>query len=237
MQDNQEAKSSTAVLVCKNCGSTNINNFCADCGQEVFKQRFTVKKLLKEWISAFYNYSGGILFTVRSLALQPGNSIKEYISGKTIPYWNPFNYFVITFSVYLLISIKTGVFGSESKFDTLTNDYASYMVIFTIPFMAFCSFILFRKTGFNFAENLVLNIFIVSQLNIYSSILLILNIFLSNRTASLISIFAGFIYYVWVCKQFYNQKIFIVVLKSIIIHFIQFLVLSIFLIIAYFIAN
>jgi hypothetical protein len=237
MQDNQEAKSGTPVLVCKNCGCTNINNFCADCGQEVFKQRFTLKKLLKEWISAFYNYSGGILFTVRSLALHPGNSIKEYISGKTIPYWNPFNYFVITFSVYLLISIKTGVFGSESKFDTFTNDYASYMVIFTIPFMAFCSFILFRKTGFNFAENLVLNIFTVSQINIYSTILLILNIFLRSRTASLISILVGFIYYVWVCKQFFNQNILIVILKSIIIHFIQFLVLSIFLIIAYFIAN
>lgn len=237
MQDNQEAKSSTPVLVCKNCGSTNINNFCADCGQEVFKQRFTVKKLLKEWISAFYNYSGGILFTVRSLALHPGNSIKEYISGKTIPYWNPFNYFVITFSVYLLISIKTGVFGSESKFDTLTNDYASYMVIFTIPFMAFCSFILFRKSEFNIAENLVLNIFTVSQINIYSTLLLILNIFLSSRTASLISILAGFIYYVWACKQFFNQNIFIVVLKSIIIHFVQFLVLTIFLIIAYFVSN
>lgn len=227
----------TSAAVCKNCGSANINNFCAECGQEVFKQRFTVKRLIREWISAFYNYSGGIVFTVKALALKPAETIKEYISGKTIPYWNPFNYFVITFSIFLLMSIKTGALGSESSYEKFTNDYAQYLVIFTIPFISASSTLLFRKTGYNFAENLVLNLFISSQLNIYSTFLLIFNLFLSSKVSSLISILIGFIYFVWIYKKFFSENIISTVIKSLLIYFVQFVVLIILLIFAYFLAK
>ncbi len=227
------SENNVSSVRCKNCGGMNINNFCADCGQEVFHRRFTVKKLLREWASAFYNYSGGILFTIKSLAFTPGEAIRNYVEGKTVPYWNPFNYFVITFSVYILLSIKFGALSSESDYEKFTNDYAGYLIIFTVPFVSLASYVLFRKSGYNFAENLVLNVFITAQTNVYNILLLVLYAFLSRNTAGLIVIAAGFLYELWVYKSFFNNGIVPVVLKVIVINIVRVTVLFVLLLISY----
>jgi hypothetical protein len=227
------SENTASGVKCKNCGGMNTNNFCADCGQEVFHQRFTVKKLFREWASAFYNYSGGILFTIKSLALTPGEAIRSYVGGNTISYWNPFNFFVITFSGYLLLSIKFGILSSESDYEKFTNDYAGYLMIFTIPFVSLFSFILFKKSGYNFGENLVLNVFIISQTNIYNIFLLVLYAFLSDKTAGLITIFIGFLYEIWVYKSFFQNGIIPVTLKVIVINIVKLVVLIVLLVISY----
>lgn len=216
MEENTQVNFTTGNL-CKNCGSKNVNIFCSDCGQEVFTQKFSVKRLFKEWISAFYNYSGGVIYTVNSMIFKPGESIKNYVNGRTIPYWNPFNYFLITFSIYLFFSIKFGVLTSGNDYEKFTNDYASYIVIFTIPFISAASYLLFKKSGYNYAENLILNTFISSQTNLYAAVLLVTYSFLGRRTAGLITIFASVIYQIWVYKTFYNSGIILTIIKVMLI--------------------
>lgn len=227
---------SQQINKCSNCGSENTGNFCASCGQEFSAGRLNVKRLFMDWLGAFYNYSGGILFTFRMMALKPGIAVKEYIEGKTRNYWNPFNYFVITLTVYMFIGIKSGILRSESSFESFTNDYAAYLIMISIPFISAASYLLFRRSGINYAENLVLNIFVNAQINIYNTFLFLLNIAFTSKLSALITIFPGFIYEIFVYSAFFRQNIFITTLKLLLINFLKVIILVIILVISYIIA-
>ncbi len=232
----QENKQNLAK-VCINCGSSMVNSYCADCGQEAINSRYSVRKLFLEWINAFYNYSGGIYYTIKQLTVEPGTVIIDYISGKTRPYWNPFNFFVITFSVNILIGIKLGIVSSETKYETFTNDYAAYIVIITVPVVSFFSFLFFKKSGYNYAENLVLNLFITAQQNIYYTALFLLYIFFSNNNAGFITLIIGILYEFWVYKSFFRNSFAATAVKVLCINFIKVLVYIFILAISYFIAK
>jgi len=233
----QQPNKESNTQICSNCGNSNVEIFCAACGQEVMTGRLTVKRLVMDWLSAFYNYSGGIIFTIRALALTPGPAVREYISGKTRKYWNPFNYFVITLTVYMLIGIRSGALSSASSYESFTNDNAAYLIMLSIPFVAAASFLLFRRSGCNFAENLTLNIFIQAQLNIYNTILFVLYAVLTSRQTSLAAIFIGFLYEIFAYKTFFRQNLFLTILKLILINIVKVIVLVIILVISYFIAK
>lgn len=233
----QQKNSDIITNICSNCGSTNIDNFCAACGQEVMTGKLTVKRLVMDWLSAFYNYSGGIIFTIRTLAFKPGFAVSEYVSGKTRKYWNPFNYFVITLAVYMLVGIRSGVLKSQTEYESFTNDYAAYLILFSIPFVSATSYLLFKRSGYNFAENLVLNIFINAQLNIYNTVLFIFNLVLTSRQTALAAIFIGFIYEIFTYKSFFKQNLAITFIKLVLINFVKVFVLIIILVISYIITN
>lgn len=218
---------------CKNCGNENSGSYCSSCGMEFSSGRLNLKRLFMDWLGAFYNYSGGILVTFRMLALKPGTAVKEYIEGNTRKYWNPFNYFVITLTVYMLIGVTSGIFSSQSSYESFTNDYAAYLIMFSIPFVSAASFLLFKSSGFNYSENLVLNIFINAQLNIYNTFLFVLNIVLPSKLSALITIFLGFLYEIFAYSSFFKQNVFITTLKLILINIVKVIVLVVILVVSY----
>jgi hypothetical protein len=123
-----------------------------------------------EFIHGFFHLHSGLLFTIEELFRHPGTMIRGYLSGKRVSYFNPFTYLV-------LISILGGFLfhysgwiehSGENILATratilFTQKHFSYRMLMTIPSFAIVGWILFRSHGYNLAEHLIINTFLISQ--------------------------------------------------------------------------
>jgi hypothetical protein len=96
----------------------------------------------------------GIIYTARRLAVDPGGVVNEYVSGRTVVYTNPIAYLAVTFTAFALAFRMYG--GSGSADDSVF--WAAIAL-----FLAVACSILFRSSGFNFAEHLIASLFIFAQ--------------------------------------------------------------------------
>ena len=174
----------TILNECKNCGASFEGNFCSSCGQKANVKRFIVKNIPGEFIHGFFHVHHGFLFTVKELFIRPGVSIRAYIAGKRVTYFNPFTYLV-------LLSILVGFMFSHSGMmehvrenfmasgETLqfTRKHFSYRLLLSIPAYTLMTWILFKPFKYNFAEHFIVNTFLISQATlIYCIWLLVLKI-------------------------------------------------------------
>jgi hypothetical protein len=160
----------TILNECKNCGNPFEGNYCSYCGQKANVKRFMLKNLHGEFIHGFFHIHHGLLFTIKELFIRPGLSIRGYLAGKRVTYFNPFAYLV-------LISILAGFGFSHSGMlehtrdnfmtsgETLqfTRKFFSYRLLFSIPVYSLMTWILFKSSKYNFAENFIVNTFLISQ--------------------------------------------------------------------------
>lgn len=172
-----------SLSACKNCGHNFKGKFCNECGQKADIHRFTVKHILHDFFHAFTHVDSGILYLIKELFLRPGDTVREYLEGKRKKYFNPFQYFVLATAVVVFLTIKLDIAGSmltmmqfngdSSKIDAFRLQFLAffyqtfnYLQFIILPFLGFFSYIFFRKSGYNFAENLVFNTFLSAQRHI-----------------------------------------------------------------------
>lgn len=157
---------------CLNCKENTTLNYCANCGQKTSTKRFSLSSVLDTVVlSGFFSLHKGVFFTIRELFIRPGHGIREYVKGNRIVHFNAITLLLllITFSYFL------GEFSDVKITDLMDvngKDFAKNLEVFAkenprllyflnIPILAFSSFIFFRKSKFNFAENLVLAAYII----------------------------------------------------------------------------
>jgi len=162
---------------CKNCKTPLQGRYCFECGQRVITKRMTVRNLISFVFHAITNVEKGLWFTLRGLLKNPGKVIKEYIGGRTQPYYHPLRLaFVMgTFSIFLflafnnfentqeayqdLLSPNAAVEAQEfqTKFQERIKPFMNFIPILLIPFYAMISYRFFRKQSFNLAEHMVIH--------------------------------------------------------------------------------
>ena len=93
-------------------------------------------------------------------------------------------------------------------------------LVLVVPLMTFLSWIFFKKPRYNFAENLVLQSLMMGQINLFMVIIFIpLYLILGHaRMNNNIFQITFLVYMVVAFKQFFDNNIFIIILKTIIIH-------------------
>ena len=157
-------------MECKNCNTSFEGNFCNNCGQKAGEKRFMLSNLPGEFLHGFYHVHSGLVFTIRELFIRPGETLRGYIYGKRVKYFNPFTYL-------LLISLVGGILYKWSGMpdhmnenllasgDTIrfTGKYISYRMLLTIPAYAIMCSIIYRSFKYNIAEHLIVNTFLISQ--------------------------------------------------------------------------
>jgi len=112
-------------------------------------------------------WTSGILLTLRGLAIRPGHSIREYIEGKRI---NHFHFIGLIFvliiveqflkghsHIHLAQTVKPEDQELTAYAEHIVDQYSRVIALCCIPLFALISFLLFRKSGLNFAEHMVLN--------------------------------------------------------------------------------
>ena len=176
----------------------------------------------------FFNLEKGLLLTVRELTLRPGSTIRGYLDTDRFKFTNPFKYYFITVSIYLFLHLRffddrSGSDGSSSTFDNpvmqILIDYLNIWIVLFAFIVSLFSYLMFRKaTGFNVAENLILNIFITSQILLLTIILMpsyLTDNHIIKTSASILLGGAGTIYILITYKYFFCQSWLKTVLKGV----------------------
>ena len=158
----------TTKKQCLNCNHIVTDTYCGKCGQSILTSRINLKHLMEELQSGILHVNKGILFTAKELVFRPGTTIKNYLAGKRIEYSKPFTFILIWGGIYSLIFHLFHYFPiQEMNRSTNTileyiplydwyNTHYSLQMLFTLPFFASGTFLLFRKNNeYNYIEHLV----------------------------------------------------------------------------------
>lgn len=91
----------------KNCNRPVTGNYCSHCGQASISG-FSISYLWTLFHQDVLEVDRGLWLTMKSLSIRPGQMMREYLDGKTKPYFSPIKYLLVWIALYYL-------FGSLSQ--------------------------------------------------------------------------------------------------------------------------
>lgn len=173
------------MTTCLNCDNSFEGEFCNNCGQKSSTHRFTMHEWLHEIPHSILHVDSGFFLTIKTLFLRHGNAIREYLQGKRKLLFSPFLYVLVWCGVYVVVSHfleNPTETNKQIEFKNLPETFAyieehyyKIIVILMIIPMTISSYLAYLKSGYNFAENLVLNAYLIGQLVIADIILLLIS--------------------------------------------------------------
>ena len=107
-----EIKENPTCCVCKNCGNTFQGNYCPQilliipfhphCGQNRHTPRFTIRNAFQNILSGFFNIDNGFSRNLIELLYRPGYMIRDYLRGKRVHYYKPFQTLFVLAALYIM---------------------------------------------------------------------------------------------------------------------------------------
>ncbi|HQY20254.1 MAG TPA: DUF3667 domain-containing protein [Ignavibacteria bacterium] len=220
-------------MECKNCGNDFTGKFCNECGQKNVDGRITIREILHNFIHSFTHIDSGIFFLIKELFIRPGAVVREYLSGKRKKYFNPFQFLIIAIAIAAFLAVKFTLFGpnidpdtiealnSQQRFWLLFNKFIyrnfNLILFLSVPVAAVYSRLIFRKSGYNYAEHLVFNTFLAAERTVLYIILTPLIYFTKSNWTIGVGIYyiLWVIYYGYSYVSFFGGNKFITILKYI----------------------
>lgn len=131
---------------------------CAQCGQPR-AERIAVRRLLGALRDCLVGLDFRLPRTVRGLFAGPGEMLRGYLAGRRIRYTNPLKLLFLSATLYLLVVTLLDLplsFGREGQQTALSVvALINYlMFLFLVP-TAWWLQVLFRRSGYNWAESYV----------------------------------------------------------------------------------
>ena len=167
------------MTTCLNCNNSFTGDFCNLCGQKAATHRFSMHEWLHEIPHSIFHVDSGFFLTIKTLLVRPGDAVREYLEGKRKLLFSPFIYVLVWCGIFVVVSHFLG--DSMDKHQNFQNlmeaaayieeHYYKIIVVAMILPMAIGSYLAYIRSGFNFAENLVLSCYIMGQLVIADIIL------------------------------------------------------------------
>lgn len=102
MRGKQAPRNSEEPCTCRNCGTTYVGNFCSRCGQSRKTPRYRFSNAVKNILGGFTNIDNGFGRTLIDLLYRPGYMIRDFIDGKRIQYFRPFQTLFILAALYIM---------------------------------------------------------------------------------------------------------------------------------------
>lgn len=187
-------------MVCKSCSSPIFENssFCSICGSKIVNERLTLKGTWHEFAGPFFSWDNNFWRTFTGLITKPKDVLESYINGARKKYFHPFSYLilfatiaVIFYKIFPMAGVTDFSEGFNNGFNTkapsqsvpavdmksfMENmmNYYNFYYILTIPIISVVSYFTFFKRGNNFAEHLVFNSYIQTNLGFISLVLQVL---------------------------------------------------------------
>lgn len=238
------------MTTCLNCENNFEGNFCNNCGQKSSTHRFTMHEWLHEIPHSILHVDSGFFLTIKTLFLRHGNAVREYLAGKRKLLFSPFLYVLVWCGVYVVISHYLENPAETTKqielkdlnqaFEYISEHYYKIIIILMIIPMTISTYFAYLKSGFNFAENLVLNAYLTGQLVIADIILLLISATSFNSEHKLFLALVEFLikypyWFVMYWKFFKPTKWYWGILQFILSQIILWLALNIFILIAAFV--
>lgn len=182
--------------ICKNCEHVFEGNFCNHCGQKSKTERLNFHYLQDEIKYTFLHINKGLLYSVKQLIVRPGDTVREFLEGKRVSHYKPILLLVVLAGISGLLAhyfldfseiyknsqaIVVNTDGQKVDFtkkimDWIMEHYSLYEII-QLPLVSLASYLAFKKYGYNYIENIIINSFAASQRLIYGLLIFPLEYF------------------------------------------------------------
>ena len=218
------------MTTCKNCAFEFEGKFCPKCGQKAKTGRITIRQVINEARQHFIHFDQGFLYTIRELVTRPGHTIREYIEGKRVHHIKPVKFMfwatAINFLILHFVGLDQEIMQKiaaqqpveHSKANMMSQklggfifDHPSVLLFLMIPAIAFCSWLLFRRRGYNYAEHFVASAFLMGEISLASVFTIPVSKFLNSissttlpMTLFAVAIWVG--YFGWTYGQLFPSK-------------------------------
>lgn len=90
------------ISTCQNCGTSYTGNFCNRCGQTRNTPRYHISNAFKNIMGGFTNIDNGFGRTLLELLYRPGYMIRDFIGGKRVHYFRPFQTLFVLAALYIM---------------------------------------------------------------------------------------------------------------------------------------
>lgn len=188
-------------ITCKNCLRDFDGKYCPHCGQKADTERITYHSLAHEIPHSIFHIDKGIFFTMKELFVRPAPSMREYMAGRRVKHFKPLAYVLIltavtTFASHLVDGylLKKGVESTISVEPSLLNKvlantshffdkYPSFFYFFMIPVVSLLTWLFFRKSSYNYWENVILNTYLTAQFNLLLLVATLLRLFNGGKVS------------------------------------------------------
>jgi hypothetical protein len=232
----------TAPTACITCGGPGALAFCPRCGQPAPRGRLTLRGIASHMATDAFDINRGLFFTAIELMRRPGAALRDYVAGRTVRYASPARYLVIVLAVTTLVYLKIGIvnaMGSDfnagmtagmneaaagpalvdaRKVNELAAKYMNLILALSVPFLTLASRLVFRRSGYNLAENLVFNTFVYAQQCLFFVLIAGGVHFggLGGQSVWLpVYLMASTAYYAWAASGFFGQRPVPTILRSV----------------------
>lgn len=185
-------------------------------------ERITTKKLVND-LSNLLNLKRGIPFTIWQLIKNPSKAIHTYLTKDRNNFVNSFRMLSLLVAIYTFMAVHFGFLDNlDINFKITTEDktkskeitemavaafeeYSSYLGFLMIPIVAFFTYIFFRKSGYNYAEQTTAQAYLMGLSTGISILLFPLSYWNAQFYAFLILLLLV-AYHIWYCMKLPSQK-------------------------------
>ncbi len=211
---------------CKTCGAALSDKFrfCPGCGETAHPHRLDMKHVLHEFVHGLLHADKGIFLLVKDLVQRPGKAALEYVQGSRKKYFNPVSFLLIagglTFFLRRKLAFTEGM-GSQRLTHYVSeflHQFTTPIIVLTIPLLSLYSWLLFKSSVRNYAENMVMNMYMMGEYHLFSIIAVVLPAYFFPQFNYLF-IGLGFlimaVYYYFSCINFFKQSAGVTIFKVI----------------------
>lgn len=161
-------KDAEKISKCKSCGFSGAGNYCSRCGQSFKIKRITFSGVLHDIFHLFTHLEKGFFFTLKYLVIAPGTMQRTYIEGRRSRHQKPFSLFFICATItalsryWILNTLIKHHHAAITPEATFFHEYMVVTYIALLPVYTLLIYLLFYKSGYNYAENGVLMLYTLS---------------------------------------------------------------------------
>lgn len=193
---------------CTTCGESLAGRYCAHCGQRVVGRHTLWRVFFHPVVSALgytdgpdssFRLERGFLYAVYRLTVAPGHMLREYLAGRTVSYVHPVIYLFASFAAFALMVRWT-------EFVTGAGDHRDF-ILFGILFVAGVSRLVFYRARLNYAEHLIIDMFLFGHVTFLLTLLQI-PIHLAGATGTaVLGVVLGVCvaYFAWAHSRFFER--------------------------------
>jgi len=194
------------MIACQNCGYQGEQGYCSNCGQPLIAKRINLSHLFHEVAHTFWHLEKGFLYTLKELGRSPGTMQRKYLAGVRLHYQKPFSTFAISGTVCALALYLIYKNAPNQTDQYFYKHYYFFVQASMLPFYALISFILFGGAKLNYAESLVMNVYMLAFMSVFIVPINLLSFFFPNGIISLMEIIFLLSYNMWTYLNFFKDK-------------------------------
>ena len=185
---------------CPSCGAKRVGPYCTECGQRFLNGRHSLANLAGGIVERLASLEHGLVHTLVRLVVDPGVVIGDYLAGRTVMYVHPFAYLIVGFGVFALTWSWMGGGG---------GDMERWLLGALVLFLAAASRLVFWRAGMNYAEHLILNMFLYAQAVLFLTAGMVITGALpavTRRVASIVVLAGVCGYLMWAYSRVFRRQ-------------------------------